>query len=346
MGTEFQSRLINEKTAITSPRDVRPEDCEQIDAFGEKLKHLINYAVLAPSTHNTQPWLFRVSDRTIEVFADRSRALAVIDPDDNGLIISCGAASGMLAKALSAVGFRFHVTHLPDANESDLISRFHMEDLGPPETEWKVTLNAIRLRRSVRAGFKNRILSKKSLTAIRNTPPSQDCHVNWIDSAEIEKAILESILMAEKDRQFDKHYARENATWTHPMRVRSRDGVPAHMEKMPSISQLWAPIESESHSSEKTTLVGLVETFGNRPIQWVRAGFTLASTLVQASKYGLNAAIINHPLQTPTVQAQIETVVKPGNTAQIVIRMGVAERAPSTPRRSLVDVMMHPGFRQ
>ncbi|MDA1027909.1 MAG: hypothetical protein O3B41_02500 [Bacteroidetes bacterium] len=153
-------------------------------------------------------------------------------------------------------------------------------------------------------------------------------------------------MTAEKDRQLDKHYARENATWTHPIRVRSRDGVPANMDKMLSISQLWAPIEALSPSPEKTTLIGLVETFGNRPIQWVRAGFTLASTLIQASKNGLDAAIINHPLQTPVVQAQVEAVVKPGNTAQIIIRLGVAERAPSTPRRSLVDVMMHPGFRQ
>lgn len=331
---------------MASPRDVRPEDYVQIDSFGEKLKHLINYAVLAPSTHNTQPWLFRVSDRTIEVFADRSRALAVIDPDDKGLIISCGAASGMLAKALEAVGFRFHVTHLPDASESDLLTRFYVEDLGPPETDWKVTLNAIRLRKSVRAGFKNRILSKKSLKAIRSAPPSEDCYVNWIDSEEVEKGILESILKAEEDRQFDKHYARENATWTHPIRVRSRDGVPAQMDKMLSVSQLWAPIEVPSLSSGKTTVVGLVETLGNRPIQWVRAGFTLASTLVQASKYDLNAAIINHPLQNPAVQAQVEAVVKPGNTAQIIFRLGVAERAPSTPRRSIVDVMMHPGFRQ
>ena len=41
---------------------------------GEKLRFLVRYAILAPSGHNTQPWLFRVDDEAIELFADRARA--------------------------------------------------------------------------------------------------------------------------------------------------------------------------------------------------------------------------------------------------------------------------------
>lgn len=49
-------------------------------------------AVRAPSSHNTQPWLFRLGADRIELHADRSRALRVNDPDDRELVISCGAA--------------------------------------------------------------------------------------------------------------------------------------------------------------------------------------------------------------------------------------------------------------
>ena len=37
----------------------------------EQLKFLLNYAILAPSSHNTQPWLFKiVDDNMIELYAE------------------------------------------------------------------------------------------------------------------------------------------------------------------------------------------------------------------------------------------------------------------------------------
>jgi len=52
---------------------------------------LLDAAILAPSSHNTQPWRFAVRERTIDLYADRTRALPVNDPDDRELTISrCG----------------------------------------------------------------------------------------------------------------------------------------------------------------------------------------------------------------------------------------------------------------
>jgi nitroreductase len=42
-----------------------------------QLRHLLHYAVVAPSGHNTQPWRFRVTGDGVELFADRTRALPV-----------------------------------------------------------------------------------------------------------------------------------------------------------------------------------------------------------------------------------------------------------------------------
>ena len=58
----------------------------------DQLRFLLNYAVLAPSGHNTQPWLFKVSDDYVEIYADKTRALPVVDPGNRELIMSCGAA--------------------------------------------------------------------------------------------------------------------------------------------------------------------------------------------------------------------------------------------------------------
>ena len=58
----------------------------------EKLAFLLNYAILAPSSHNSQPWKFNVSDDEISLYADRSRWLSVADADKREVYISLGAA--------------------------------------------------------------------------------------------------------------------------------------------------------------------------------------------------------------------------------------------------------------
>ena len=76
----------------------------------EQLKFLLNYAILAPSSHNTQPWLFKIiGDNVIELHADRTRALALVDPVDRALTISCGAALSHLQIAIRHLGYMYNV---------------------------------------------------------------------------------------------------------------------------------------------------------------------------------------------------------------------------------------------
>ncbi len=36
----------------------------------DKLRYLLNYAILAPSGHNSQPWLFKIVGDDVELYAD------------------------------------------------------------------------------------------------------------------------------------------------------------------------------------------------------------------------------------------------------------------------------------
>jgi hypothetical protein len=85
----------------------------------KQLKFLLNYAILAPSSHNTQPWLFKITgDNTVELYADRTRALALVDPTDRALTISCGAALSHLQIAIRHFGYAYKVEPFPDSNNN------------------------------------------------------------------------------------------------------------------------------------------------------------------------------------------------------------------------------------
>ncbi len=92
----------------------------------EQLVVGLKWAVLAPSGHNTQPWLFRQADEHLDVLADRSKGLAVVDPDDRELIMGCAAAVTHLEIAMNRFGWKLHIDWFPIADATDLVARVRL----------------------------------------------------------------------------------------------------------------------------------------------------------------------------------------------------------------------------
>jgi hypothetical protein len=79
-----QSKQVKDMTAGKIPGQPTPSLTERAD-------HLISTAARAPSVRNTQPWLFKVSEQAVELYADTSRKLHA-HPLGREMLISCGAA--------------------------------------------------------------------------------------------------------------------------------------------------------------------------------------------------------------------------------------------------------------
>ena len=80
-------------------------------------------ATLAPSIHNTQPWRFVLSADALEIHADRSRQLRVLDPRGRQMTISCGCALFNARASIAAAGYDPAVERLPDPMQPDLLAR-------------------------------------------------------------------------------------------------------------------------------------------------------------------------------------------------------------------------------
>ena len=74
------------------------------DGLNPLVRQWLVMATMAPSVHNTQPWLFQPHGGDIDVYADRTRQLSVIDPSARELFISVGAAVFTLRLAMLASG--------------------------------------------------------------------------------------------------------------------------------------------------------------------------------------------------------------------------------------------------
>lgn len=101
------------------PRTITQADFPRTGSRAEQWQFLLNYALLAPSEYNTQPWLFHVHEDSVAFYADRSRRLPVLDPENRELLISCGAALLNLRLALRHFGYREEMEWLVQEDLSD-----------------------------------------------------------------------------------------------------------------------------------------------------------------------------------------------------------------------------------
>ena len=66
---------------------------------------VVELARLAPSVHNTQPWLFHAVGDVLTLSGDPARRLPALDPDARQQTISCGAALYLARLAMRLQGF-------------------------------------------------------------------------------------------------------------------------------------------------------------------------------------------------------------------------------------------------
>src|SRR5512138_3857465 len=76
-------------------------------------ERIVAAGILASNPHNSQPWIFRITESTIDLFADRARQIGTIDPFLREMYIGLGCALENMLLAAQAEGFSTRFRLLP-----------------------------------------------------------------------------------------------------------------------------------------------------------------------------------------------------------------------------------------
>ena len=318
----------------------------------EQLTYLLRYAILAPSGHNSQPWLFRVADDFVELYADRSRALPVVDPADRELTISCGAALFQLRLAMRHFGLRDAVNLLPAGSSADLLARVTVDGRHEPTEDEHRLFAAIYGRHTNRLPYEKTPVSSPQVAALINDVTAEGAWFVRVEDGEPKGAVADLIAEGDRIQASDQRFRRELAAWLHPNRSKSGDGIPGYAVGIGDLASYLGPMlvrtfdwgsgraAKDRQLAEGSPLLLVIGTSADTPDAWIQTGQALARMLLRATSLGLSASFLNQPIEVPELRQRLSRVIEAAGFPQLLLRMGFGQPTRPTPRRPLDDVII------
>ncbi|WP_341318351.1 Tat pathway signal protein [Paraburkholderia sp. IMGN_8] len=312
------------------------------------MHELVRYATLAPSSHNTQCWKFRIGPRAISILPDLSRRCPTVDPDDHHLFVSLGCATENLRQAAIAHGLNAEVAFDPAASTVQV-------GLAPTKAQPSPLFDAITTRQCSRTEFDAKQLSTAELTLLERAATGNGVRVLLLTDRKVMENVLEYVLHGNTRQMNDPAFVGELRHWIRfsaAEAVHTGDGLFSRCSGNPSVPPwlgntlfgLLYRSGSENaryvrHLRSSSGLAVFVSDVSDRK-HWLETGRCYERFALQATALGIRNAHLNQPVEVAEVRSQLAHFLNlDGLRPDLVIRFGRGPEMPRSLRRPIKAVL-------
>ena len=314
-----------------------------IVGFMTALEDAARAAQHAPSVFNTQPWSWRITGDSMELFADPERQLDAVDKEGRLLLLSCGTALHHARVALAAAGIEVSVSR--DIAGNHLATLHAGGRTAPAQADLAA---AIRARHSDRRAFGERPVTEEELTTLRRLVEAEGAYLHVVRPDQVAELAIsaERASLAERD---DPAYQADLARWTSRPDF-AGDGVPPAAGVRPELRRV--PIRDFDPSGTAAQPAGeehdqgaaYVVLFGrsDTPVELLRGGEALSALLLRATADGLSTSVISDAIEVEWPRVLVRGLIAGIGEPYVVVRLGYRPDSappPPTPRRDPRDVI-------
>jgi hypothetical protein len=315
---------------------------------GDAKLALVQAASLAASSHNTQPWKFRLTSDGITIEPDLSRRCEVVDPDDSHLFKSLGCAAENIVAAAPAYGF---ATQLQNTGGGGI----EIELARSNKTSDRHMLEAIAGRQCTKTLYDGRSLQAAETAELESAGLGVGVHIELIDDASLKEAILDLVNEGNRLQLSNPAFRRELISWIRfndAQAIQSRDGLSGRVSNQPSLpAWLAKPIirfvltpeaQVKTDTANLRSAAGIAVFVGETddlPV-WIETGRAYERFALRATALGIRNAFINQPIEVRRLRQELHSLLglSGTETAHLMVRYGRGPLAPYSLRRAVDDV--------
>ncbi len=315
-------------------------------------QELVRYATLAPSSHNTQCWKFRIEDNTITILPDLARRTPAVDPDDHHLYVSLGCAAENLVQAALANGLKGEVRFDPATAGGGAIKIA----LEPTQAVATPLYLAIPERQCTRGEYDGKLLSTEELRLLQLAGTGAGVRVLLLTEKAALERVLAYVVEGNTAQMNDPAFVEELKSWIRfgsDEAVKTGDGLYSATSGNPSLPRwIGSPLfgmffkpksENDKYAKHLRSSAGVAVFVSevNDKVHWVEAGRCYERFALQATALGIRNAMVNQPVEVSAVRAQFASAfgINSGRP-DLVVRFGRGPVMPKSLRRDLQSVLV------
>jgi hypothetical protein len=319
-----------------------PDDADAVE--------LVRYATLAASSHNTQPWRFRIAESAIAIEPDFRRRTPVVDPDDHHLFASLGCAAENLSLAARARGRSGEVATELEGEGRVVVS------MAAGSGEEPALFAAIRERQSTRTTYDGSPVSADAIDRLTTVAQRDDVELVLAMDDRLRDGIVD-LTLAGNGRQLDDPVFRgELKSWLRfnaGAAAATRDGLFSAASGNPRLPSWLGPFlydltvrkdgdnQKLAEQMRSSSGIAVFVAASDNPAGWIAAGRAYQRFALQATLDGLKHAFVNQAVEVPGVRHELGALLGIGDRRpNLVVRFGRGPEMPRSLRRATDDVIV------
>lgn len=334
-------------------RQVNASDFPDKDNLENQIGFVLNYAILAPSTHNSQPWLFKINAPECQIYYDPKLILPEADPKTRDLYISIGCAIENLILAARYFNIFDSISYGPFENKEQLATIRFKKYTSVRNDEYKIILGTITKRINARGLFSSESVSTNIINSISSTIQNyliDDIKVHWVADKDkihkLAKLTADGLKSAYRRPAFRKEMSR----WMHPSLTRSKGGLPGYALRMPflfsfvlptlvkwfNLGRLLSILNYKSLSS--APLVVVITADRDDPNTWLNVGRLAERLMLEFNNFNWQTSIFVAAIEMGSFHNEVQKIISTNQMPQFLFVVGkVDSRHKATPRHELTQ---------
>lgn len=311
---------------------------------------MVEQAIKAPSGHNTQPWLFKINNASIEIHPNLNKSLSVVDFDNRELFVSLGCATENLCIAASEKGY----SPIVSIEKNGVIKiELTKSNAVTPDPLFR----QIEVRQTNRSVYNGNIIPDDTIRNLQSLTVGSTitmyCHkTGTADFDTIATYIYRGNTIQMQDEAFKKEL-KEWMRYNKKHQNETNDGLSYAVFGAPNLPKfIVKPImsnvinEKSQNKSDRKRIKSsshfiLFTTQNNTIEEWINLGRKLEHFLLKSTEMGIIHAYMNQPNEIRELAAQMaESLNINDEYPTILLRIGYGERMPYSKRKEIRYVVM------